>query len=180
MHHGRLSPLTGQGIHIAGLDTDTGDLFLGAAADSLHVCSEQGIHAGNTDHDNFWALSLSLKAAAELRNSFGDLFQMAAGDKICLIHRQIEKAVLVTRHAADGGSVPAAAAGRNDQHDRTGNGKACALDPITLRTGRVKGQGGRRTVDQMGCGHKLTGNIIASARGKLRRCVKYWFFFLHE
>ncbi len=179
MHHGGLSALSGESIHVTGLYTDTGDLFLGPAADALHIRSQQGVHTGDTDHDNSGTSALLLKTAAEFRDGPGNFFQMAARDKIRLIHGEVEKTVLIAGHAADGRGISAAAAGGDDQHDGARDSQAGALDTVSLRTRRVEGQRRGRAVDQMACGYQLPGNVTAPPGGKFRSSVIDRFFCSH-
>ena len=164
MDHGRFAAFTGERIHVAGLDPNSRHSLLGTPADPLHIRSQKGIHAGDADHDSAGSFSLFFQRCAELFHCLRHLFEVASGDQIRLIHSQIEKTVLIPGHAADGRCISAAAAGGDDQHDRSGNSKACSFDAVPFRTGRVESQCCGRTVDQMCRGHQFRGDIPAPAR----------------
>ena len=117
MYHGGLSSLPGKGIHIAGLYADVRHLFLSPPADTFHIRSQQGIHAGDADHHDAGPTSQFLQTPADFRDRPGDFFQVTSCHQIRLVHGKVKKAVLISRHPADGGGIPAAAAGRDDQHD---------------------------------------------------------------
>ena len=140
MYHGRFSALTGEGIHIAWPDPDFGDLFLGAPADTFHICAQKRIDTGDADHDHSGTFSLFFQSPAEFRDRRRDFFQMPSRDQIGLVHGQVKKAILIARHTADGGSVSAAASRGDDQHDRTGNSQTCTLDTIPFCARRVESE----------------------------------------
>ena len=68
---------------------------------------------------------------------------MAARDDIRLIHDVEEETITVAAQFAEDGRIAAAAARTDEEHDRTGNGKACPFDAEALGPRRVESQGGR-------------------------------------
>ena len=99
--------------------------------------AQKRIDTGDADHDYRRLLG---KSVYHLAHSFRYASEVSAGDKIRLIHSQIEETVFVSLHGTDRGCIPPAAAGRYDQHHGSGNRKACSLDAKTFRAGGIKGQ----------------------------------------
>ena len=158
MYHGRLSALSGQCIHITGPHRNS-CIFLRLMTDSLHICAEQRIHTGNTDHYN---RRLLLKSFADLCHRLWNLFQMSSRYNIRLIHQQIIKPVMIRPHGAENRSIASAASRRYNQHNRIRHRQTCALHTESFCSRRVKSQRRRGAVDQMGMGNQLFGNILFS------------------
>ena len=141
MDHGRLAAFSGERVHITGPHADPGilriDELFRFPAHSLHIRAEERVHTGDADHDYRRLLG---KSVYHLAHSFRYASEVSAGDKIRLIHSQIEETVFVSLHGTDRGCIPPAAAGRYDQHHGSGNRKACSLDAKTFRAGGIKGQ----------------------------------------
>ena len=167
MDHRRPSSFPGQGIHVAGPDPYAG-LFFRFAAYPFHIRAQQGVYTGNADHDD---RRLFGQALYQRIHCGGNPFQVSSRDQVGLIHDQIKEAVLIARHGADSGCIASAAAGGDDQHDRIRQGQAGPFDAEAFRTGRIKGQSGRRTVDQMGVGDQLRRYIFFAPSPEVCRCT---------
>ena len=167
MDHRRPSSFPGQGVHVAGPDPYAG-LFFRFAAYPFHIRAQQGVYTGNADHDD---RRLFGQALYQRIHCGGNPFQVSSRDQVGLIHDQIKETVLIARHGADGRCIASAAAGGDDQHDRIRQGQAGPFDAEAFRTGRIKGQSGGRTVDQMGVGDQLRRYIFFAPSPEVCRCT---------
>ena len=97
MNHRRTDAFSRQRIHVAGTDLHAACLFC-LPAHTVPVRSQQCVRAGRADHDQG---RLYFQKVDNLTDRLWDALQVASGDKICLIHLEIEETVLILRHAAD-------------------------------------------------------------------------------
>ena len=144
-HHRRRAALACQGIHVAGQDRQAGGL-LGLAADAVHVRSEQGIDAGDAEHDD---RGRRFAGRHDLLHGFRDFFQMPSGHDVGLVHEEEEEPPVVLAALGEERGVAAAAARRDDEHHGAGDGEAGAFDAEALRARRVERERRGGAVDEV-------------------------------
>ena len=156
MHHGRFPALTRERVHIARTNRKTNAL-LRLAADTLHIRSKQRVHTGNANHDDGRFLFQTLH---DLFHGLRNLFQMASGHNIGLVHVEIEKAIFISRERTDERRVSPAATRRNQQHNAAGKRQPRSFHAEAFRSGRVEGKRCGRAIDQMAIGNQFIRKIL--------------------
>ena len=140
-HHRRILSFSRQRIHIGRHHTHfTVQHLLCLSTDSLQIRSQQGIHAGDAQHDH---LRLRFAHRQDFFNGLGNLRQMSSGDDVRFIHLEKKHPMAVSPFVRQNRGISSAAGRRDQKHDGFRNHQTGPFHSESLGARRVVGQGGR-------------------------------------